>query len=109
MIGAGALDRRIQFQRAVIVDDGLASAESWDDHGTPVWAAKTDVSDGERWRAGEVSANITTRFQVRWSQFSADITPKDRLTYDGRIYDIVGIKEIGRRVGLEITAAARAD
>lgn len=31
------------------------------------------------------------------------------LTFDGRTFDIVGIKEIGRREGIEITAAARAE
>jgi SPP1 family predicted phage head-tail adaptor len=106
---AGALDRRVQFQRATLADDGLASSEVWDDHGLPVWASKQDVSDGERYRASEVSAQLTTRFQVRWSMFTADITPKDRLTCEGITYNIVGMKEIGRRVGREITAAARID
>jgi SPP1 family predicted phage head-tail adaptor len=106
---AGPLDRRLQFRRATITDDGLAKSETWADHGSPVWAAKADVSDGERWRAGEVAAHITTRFRVRWSLFTAGITPKDRLACEGRSYDITGIKEIGRREGLEITAAARAD
>lgn len=106
---AGPLDRRIQFQRATLTDDGLSKVETWADHGSPVWASKSDISDGERWRAGEVAAHVTTRFRVRWSQFTAAITPKDRLTCSGRKYDITGIKEIGRRESLEITAAARAD
>jgi SPP1 family predicted phage head-tail adaptor len=106
---AGSLDRRIQFLRATMTDDGLTSTETWADHGLPVYAAKADVSDGERWRAGEVSAHITTRFRVRWSSFTSDLTPKDRLVCEGRTYDIIGIKEIGRREALEITAAARID
>jgi SPP1 family predicted phage head-tail adaptor len=106
---AGPLDRRVQFRRANMIDDGLSKAEAWLDHGSPVWAAKADVSDGERWRAGEVAAHITTRFRVRWSLFMAGITPKDRLTCEGREYDISGLKEIGRREGIEITAAARVD
>ena len=106
---AGPLDRRVQFRRASMIDDGLSKAETWLDHGFPVWAAKADVSDGERWRAGEVAAHVTTRFRVRWSLFMAGITPKDRLICEGREYDISGMKEIGRREGLEITAAARVD
>lgn len=110
MKGAGRLDRRIQFQRFTETDDGYGTVQSWADHGSPVWARKTDVSDSERWRAGEVSATITTRFVVRYSSFTADISPVDRLTYDGKIYDISGVKEIdGRRAWREITAAARAD
>lgn len=106
---AGKLDRRVQFRRSFPRDDGFQPVETWDSHGTPVWAAKRDVSDRERMAAQEVSATITTRFQVRWSSFTAGITPKDRLTCEGVEYDITGIKEIGRRDALEITASARAD
>ena len=105
------LDRLIQFRRAALSDDGFGMVETWADHGSPVWASKRDASDAERWRAGEVQASITTRFTVRYSAFTAGITPKDRLvSEDGREFDISGVKEVGaRRTFLEITAAARAD
>jgi SPP1 family predicted phage head-tail adaptor len=107
---AGALDRRVQFHRATLTDNGFGQAETWAPLGEPVWAARQDVSDGERWRAGEIAAHITTRWTVRWSPFTAALTPRDRLTCDGLSYDISGIKETGgRRAFLEITAAARAD
>lgn len=107
---AGNLDRRIQFQRATLTFDGLQNVEVLHNHGPAVWAKKSDVSDAERWRAGEVAATITSRFLVRWSSFTAGLTPKDRLICEGRVYDISGIKEgEGRRQWLEITAAARSD
>lgn len=110
MTAAGDLDRRIQFRRATLQDGPLGRKEVFADHGTPVWASKRDVSDGERVRAAEVQAQITTRFVVRWSSFSAALTPKDRLVCGGLEYDISGIKEIGkRRTYLEITAATRVD
>jgi len=115
-VRTGQLDRQVRFQRADLVDDGFSSVEVWEDedgplwHGEPVWAQKTDVSDGEKWRAGEVAATITTRFVVRWSSFSSGLTPKDRLFCEGQTYDITGIKEVGgRRRWLEITASARDD
>ena len=105
------LDRLIQFRRAAVTTDGFGQAETWGNHGRPVFAQKADVSDGERWRAGEVAAHITTRFTVRYSDFTAGVTPNDRIVAeDGREFDISGIKEIGaRRTFLEITASARAD
>lgn len=106
---AGRLDRRVQFRRATMAHDGLASVETWANYGSAQWAEKTDISDGEKWRAGSVGASVTTRFRVRWSTVMSELTPKDRLVCDGRDYDIVGIKEIGRRNSLEITAAARID
>ena len=106
---AGKLDRRVQFRRFTLTDDGFTTVETWADHGAPVWASRRDVSDRERMAAMEVSATITTRFQVRWSSFTAGITPKDRLTCEGAEYEITGIKELGRRQGFEITASVRAD
>lgn len=110
MVKAGDLDRLIQFQRYTETTDGFGAVQQWADHGSQLPAAKTEVSDAERWRAGEVASVITTRFLVRWSSFTAAITPKDRLTCDGVTYEISGIKEVmGRRDALEITAAARSD
>jgi len=104
------MDRRVQFQRFTDADDGFSTVQNWANHGTAVWAQKTDVSDAERFRASEVSAIITSRFVVRHSTFTAGITPKDRLVCEGVTYDISGKKEgKGRRVSFEITAAARAD
>lgn len=109
-MGSGKLDRRVQFQRATRTDDGFRDERVFAAHGDPVWAERQDISDGERWRAGEVAATVTTRFRVRHSAFTADLTPADRLVSDGRTYDIVGIKEgPGRRRSLELTCAARLD
>jgi SPP1 family predicted phage head-tail adaptor len=101
--------RRIQFRRAIEIDDGYGLDQVWSNHGVKVWGSFSPISDGERWRAGEVAAHITGRFVVRYSEFSAGLTPADRLLCDGREYDISGIKEVGRREAFEITAAARAD
>lgn len=108
-IGAGALDHRVQFLRAAVSDDGLSGVETFAPHGAPVWASRKDLSDGERWQAGQINADVTTRFVIRGSAFAAGITPKDRLTCRGRTYAISGIKALGRGGLLEITASARAD
>lgn len=109
-MGAGKLDRLVQFRRAELVDDGYGMVPLWSNHGDPIHAQKTDVSDGERYRAQEVSASITTRFVVRYSAFTSDITPKDRLVCEGIEHEITGKKEgPGRRQWYELTCAARAD
>jgi head-tail adaptor len=109
-MGAGVrLDRRVQFLRAALVDNGLEQVETFAPHGVAVWASRKDVSDGEKARAGEVQAVLMSRFVIRSSAFSRGLTPKDRLTSEGRAWDISGIKEVGRRDYLEITATARAD
>lgn len=109
-MSAGKLDRRITLQRATASDDGFSSEGTltWSDLAT-VWAEVSPVSDGERWRAGEVAAHITHRFRIRWSSTTATLTPKDRILYQGRVFDISGVKEIDRRKFLELTASARDD
>lgn len=104
------LDRKITLQRATRTQSSSSgeTIETWGTLAT-VWASRRDVSDAERVAAAQVAATISTRFQIRWGSTWASLNPKDRLVSDGRVYDIVGVKEIGRRDGLEISALARAD
>lgn len=106
---AGERDRRVMIERAAEVDDGFAKVRGAHAPWKRFWARKTDVSDVERTRAAEHGAEITTRFVVRYSPDTRTITPHDRLTCDGRVYNITGVKEVGRRDDIEITAAARTD
>lgn len=107
MLAAGDLDRRITIQRAMTVTDELGSeVPAWIDL-TTVWASVEWVKDGERFRAAEVAAYAEVRFTIRWG---VGVTAQDRVRYDGRVYEIVGPpKEIGRRVGQEISASGRAE
>lgn len=109
-VRAGDLDRRITLQRASTAQDHGTGEEvaTWVPIAT-VWASKRDVSDGERLASAQVQASITTRFVIRWSLGVSDLNPKDRVMFEGRIYDIAAVKEIGRREGIEISASAHAD
>jgi SPP1 family predicted phage head-tail adaptor len=106
---AGSLDRRIQLRRAAVTLGDFGSIEAWADHGGAIWAAYAPVRDSEKYAAGQVSATTMARFTVRWSAFTADITAKDRLAFDGREFNITGTKEIGRREFVEISAVAESD
>ncbi|WP_151720481.1 phage head completion protein [Gemmobacter serpentinus] len=105
------LDRLVQFQRRVGVNGPYGYEYSWHDHGAPIRAARHDVSDGERAVAGWIESTLVSRFTVRSSAFTRDLTPIDQLTHDGLTWDIQGIKEawLGRFRFLEITARARTD
>lgn len=106
MLAAGDLDRRITIQRAATVTDAFGGEMPiWTDLAT-VWASVELVKDGERFRAAEVAASVDVRFRIRWG---LGVTVEDRVFYDGRAWEIAGVKEIGRRVGQEISASARAE
>ncbi len=105
-IAAGTLDRRVTIERFTAMLDAFGGeVKVWAPVAT-VWANVKPISDGERWRAGEVGATASVRITIRWG-FSVGV--EDRMIHDGRIYEIVGVKEIGRQVGQEITAGARAE
>lgn len=74
-----------------------------------VAASKEDVSDRERMAAAEQSAEVTTRFRIRWNARVSGVHAGHHVELDGVVYEISGVKEIGRREGLEITTARRAD
>lgn len=106
---AGKLDRRITIRRVVSETKNAVGGkvQTFGDLKT-VWAQVKSISDGERWRAQElqVGAIATHRFTIRWG---VGVTVLDRIRFDGREFEISGVKEIGRRVGQEITAVARVD
>ncbi|GLQ36748.1 hypothetical protein GCM10007908_03680 [Rhizobium albus] len=110
-MAAPVLDRRITIQRATTAPDAFNEpVQTWTDLKT-LSAARRDVSDGEKFAAGQVGASLQSRFVIRHSSISKTITPVDRLSHEGAIWNIMGIKETqdGRRRFLEITAARDAD
>jgi SPP1 family predicted phage head-tail adaptor len=99
---------RIEFLRRADVDDGFqkvpgpAVCLGW------VWAMRRDISDGERFKAGEMATELTARFVVRRTDLTLGITPKDTILH-GRELSIVGIKTISEGTLIEITTAERSD
>jgi SPP1 family predicted phage head-tail adaptor len=107
---AGNLDRRIDLQRFTTAKNSLnEDVQTWATFAARIPAQVTPVQDGERFRAGEVASAITTRFVIRHTSQVAALNPRDRLVFEGRTFEIHGVKELARRVGLEISAAARAE
>ena len=97
---AGGLDRIITVQR---------STHTVNDYGTPGWTW-TDLAT-LRARIVEGGTEETVRpnagshdevvfvFRTRWR---GDITTADRILHAGEPFDLVAVKEIGRRAGLEL-------
>lgn len=106
---AGKLDRRVTLERFTETRDELNNPILGWAVLTRVWGAKTDVSDTERYRSSEIGTTLTTRFVIRWSNKVKDVNSRDRLTCEGEVFNIIGVKEIGRRQHLEITASSQSD
>lgn len=99
---------QICFQRYPVIDDGLQTTYGAAVNLGAVWACRRDVSDGERFRAGELATELVARFIVRRTPLTTSITPKDTILH-GRELQIIGIKTISEGTLIEITTAERSD
>lgn len=110
-MNASKLDRRITILRSELIDDGYSMVPGpWEPIGI-IAAHRADISDGEKFRAAQVQASISTRFTVRSSEFSRRIDPRDRIQHGDLVFNIIGAKESkeGRFQFIELTCAARID
>lgn len=107
----GSRDRRIVIEYPTSTSDAFGGEiKTWTAIGTGWWASFYPLKDSEVFRNSEATATVTHRFQIEWTnQVWSKIDPRCRIKFDGRIYDVVGIKEIGRRQGIDISATARAE
>lgn len=95
------MDRRVTIQRKTTTSGPTGQPiETWPAWKT-VWGGKRDVRADERFRADQELATKTT---VWMTHYIPGLRTDDRLSVDGEVYDIIGIAELGRRSGLEITA-----
>lgn len=101
---AGTLDRRVTIQRLTTgtPDEYGVPSSTWNDLRT-IWARVTPDSEDENYKLGVDLAFVLVKVQCRWF---AGLTTTDRLMIADRQFDIRGIREIGRREGLEIKAKA---
>lgn len=110
-ITAGKLDRKITIQRYTSVPNEFNEPiETWADFITRR-AMRRDVSDSEKFAAGQIGSILNTRFVIRSSVDARTITTKDRIIHEGSTFNILGVKEAneGRHRFIEITAAKDSD
>ncbi len=102
----GKLDRRVTILATAKDDDGFSSEPGVPAEVGKRWMSRVDASDGERMRAASFGTKITSRFVCRYDTLTATIRA-DTFSFvcDDLTYNVTGVKEIGRREGLEITTA----
>lgn len=102
---SGRLDTPIKIQRrSVTVDPTGAQLEMWSDLVT--LRAELLKQTGREFVSS--GAGFTERRAVFRARFANGPTTDDRLVSDGLVFDIVDIREIGRRRGLEFHCVERA-
>lgn len=103
MVSAGKRDRFGVIERKTITRSATGAViETWAIWQTR-WMGKRDITGTERLRADQELAAET----AIWDMLYVDgLRTDDRLNVEGKVYDIMGIREVGRRAEHEITAQA---
>jgi SPP1 family predicted phage head-tail adaptor len=101
-IDPATLNRRLTIERYTLVPGPWNDEYVWSDLRT-IWAGMRYDSADEEFAAGQSYARRIVTFTTR---FTSDLTAVDRLRCMGVTYDILGIREVGNREGLEIKAEA---
>src|SRR5690242_17414256 len=98
---AGSLDREIVIERVTTtLDDAGTPQESWATLARLRAALIDDTASESQSEQGASSTRLVT-FQTR---FFAGVTVADRITFEGQPLNLLQVKEIGRRRGLELKA-----
>jgi hypothetical protein len=113
-LAAGALDRLIRITRPP-----TEAERTLDDFGQPVAAPVTvrdrlpaqriDADGTERWQMQGIAAVTSARFRIRWYPGITPVCVVEDLTDGDRAFDVKAVKELGRREGLELLCAGRAE
>lgn len=108
-INAGLLDRKILLQRATRTQDTITGQDvlSWD-VGDAVRAQWLPGAARETWQARQIESRIEATYRTYYYD---DVTPdRSRVVgHDGRMYDVLGVTEEGRREGLLIHVVAHGE
>lgn len=97
----GKLDRRIEIQEPVTTQDTFgAESVAWQTFAR-VWAQATPMQAKERHQSAQIRESKVYSFVIR---HLVGVESTFRIVFESEIYRILGVAEIGRRIGLEITA-----
>lgn len=123
---SGQLDRRVTIQRKTSSPSPSGEPnDTWSMLAVRRAASMWPVRGDERFASPEKVASDQIEFRVRYSADVAALTPLDRVIYpalteeqaeeeayvipERSIHDVLLVQEIGRREGLKIITARRAD
>lgn len=97
---AGNLDRIVEIQRRTTGLDSFGTPlETWTTFATMrAQLLKNATDDREGTRGHTTDAVLTFRIY-----YFASLSLNDRLLYEGQQFEITGLTEIGRRVGMDVT------
>lgn len=93
----GKMDRRIVIESASEArDDYGGIQETWSTYATRWAQMKYTPKAGEAYEAQRKTSDYNVQFIIRSDTTTRAITPKMRVNYDSKLYDIRAVSEIGK-------------
>lgn len=106
---AGKLDRRITIMAPVVGhSDSGAEIVTWSELAT-TWAQKIERSGNERFADRQLVGSSLCTFRFRWNSTNKQVTTEHQIIFDGRTHDILDVREIERRAGIEVDCSVRSE
>lgn len=108
-MNAGKFDRKV----VIVTPVKPNTTDAWNETTGPpptrvsAWAAIKTAPGSERFQSAENLALAPLRFFFRWRD--GLVLPTSRIEYDGKIFDVKSVEEIGRRQLLQVLAVGMVD
>ena len=97
---AGELDRRIRIIPVTTEQDATGEPIDSDGVGFEIWARKMESRVSERFSGASDQVAADVIFRIRWRD---DFGQTAKVAFGEERFEIVGIVEFGRRVGLDLS------
>jgi len=95
---AGLLKHRIDLQSNSETVDALGGVVSgWSNYATSVPATVTPLRGVERDGSGQIETQTTYKITIRCLASVENVSPKYRVQYDGRTFDIKSVVDVQER------------
>jgi SPP1 family predicted phage head-tail adaptor len=108
---AGSMDRRIRIEQATKARTASGQVSRTWALQADFWAEVQQNRGQETFTSNAEAAKAELRFRIRYPQTFPMPSPSEdcRIVYEGRVFDIVRVVEVGRREGLELFATGRQE
>lgn len=110
-LNAGDLDREIVLQTKTVTTNPKTGeqVETWDQNPVTIWANWDPSSSREIFAAqNRQAAYVDGVFRIYWRE-PRPMPERNRIVFDGTVYDIRPAIEVGRREFWDLPAVARAE
>lgn len=107
---AGKLDRRITLRKLVERQSSSGAVVTAPQDVATMWAQKVHERGTEAYREGQVQGWAVVVWRTRWFlEAVSEPTVKWEIVEGARVYEVLEVREVGRREGWEFVSRARAE